>query len=229
MKIWLRRDAETMVEKPGGIVGSGLGPAASRVVASAPVQSAVGAELTVKECYESFNFFALLEQRFLLRRVFGSPVAVRPGGDGNACLSQLLPFFCFGPVGAIADQVSAEGIVEQRIEAHDVVAVARDVHDVQKMAAGREDQVLAHSVEILLESGTVTGPGESAQAFLVPGPHYTADADRVRIDEGKRGDESASREAKARQSLCRTGVSSALRSANFWRVSRLGKSCVRSG
>ena len=130
MKICLRRDVETAIEKPRRIVGHRLGPAPRRVVAAAVVQSPVGMELSVEERHEPFDFDALLEERFFLGCVFDCPVIARLGGNGDAIFGQLLALARLGPVGAVADQVSAESVVEQRMEAVDIVAVARDVNEV---------------------------------------------------------------------------------------------------
>ncbi len=135
-------------------------------------------------------------------------------GDDDSFFCQLLAQMRLGPVGAVADEVSAEGAMKKFVERIDVVAVAGDVYDVEDASVWRADEMLSNTVIEAAQRAAIAVLCKAGEALFESGARYTADFDGMGIDEGKRGASPAS-SANARHSRSRMGVSSALRSANF--------------
>ena len=134
-----------------------------------------------------------------------------------------------GPVGVVADKVTAERGVQQRVKTLDVVAVAGNLDQHRNPPFRRDDQMLAHAVEAIAQRFAVAVLGQAAEPFFLSGPGLSADVDRMGIDDEKGGSASPFFAHSAPQSFSMSGVRMARRSAKFGRDNRRGNALVMTG
>jgi len=150
--------------------------------------------------------------------------------DYNVVLPQFLVQFASGGVSVVGKQESAEGGAQQFIQAAAIVAIARQLLDGGDHPMGRVDQVFADAAEPAACPGTVTDLAQAIETRLVNlCARGATDIYWVAVEDEKGGEPSPTNLQKAPQSFSIRGVSTALRSANFWRESWRGKSCRMVG
>lgn len=213
------------IDVTGAIVRHGFGPAAGQKMAVAAVERAPGSKLFIKECDVALDGAAADVQP--LAQVFRT----RSFGVGFLCRMRAnamrLEFYIHGWVrliGAVTQERALESRVQQRIQAIDIVLVARHVLHIGHKTLRRNDQVFTHAVEIAVLGCAVPCARQAAEAFLARRPHQRADVDGMGVDDEKGGWPSPPNAQNACVSRWSSGVSRARRSANFCREGKWGKS-----
>ena len=221
----LFRELPHRADVPGAVVSESLRPTPRHVVLLAPAERPAGVKLSVEKRYPSLDSASQgLEPRLRDGRVLELPVRAAFGRDVDALAREFLALRFPRPVGVVAEQMSLERGLEERIESLDVVAVAGHLDDEGDPPLRSEDQVLAHTVKETLQGRTVAGSRKSADALLLADPDQPADFGGVRVDDVKGGLASPAMSQKAAHSLCMSGVRIARRSAKFGRDSCRGNS-----
>lgn len=89
--------------------------------------------------------------------------------------------------------------------------------------------MLAYAVKILVQRRAIAVLSQAIQALLAARADWAADMDGMRVDDEKGGSLSSAIWQNTPHNLAASSVSSARRSANFWRVISFGNELRMSG
>ena len=219
------------VEEAGEVEGQDLAPAAGVMVSGATAEGAVAMEVLVEEAELAVEQMAIgVNPGRHLERILEVPAGVGADQDLQPLLGQLLSRGGGGLIGRIPQEESAEGGLEQGIEALDIMAVAGQLEDEGNPAAGGEEDMLADATKPAAQGRTAADGGQPAEAARGVGlARRPADVYGMGIDDEKGGGPPSRAVEKKLERRSNSGWSRARRSAKFWRESRRGKRAVMVG
>lgn len=144
------------------------------------VECATRKKLAVEKRNAAFDLAAFVMQRSAkVGRILEAKSATGSGSHHNSLPHQLRVHFFLWPVGVVANQVSAESCLQQRIQTLDVVPVARHLNHTHQQAAGREDQVFTDAMEFPPDGVAVACFSQTAKPGRITRPDHAADFDGV--------------------------------------------------